>query len=274
MPIDRVSGLLTNKEAFLRVAEETVTSALDGDASADPLISIRISRSNTFMSSAKQRHGLLIQKTLADTLAASNRYHVFTEMLIPITQAAHDLVTSDNSDADLANIQLKSDSPTIRMASVDLTVIDTKRRWAGVYEVKRGNGETAWTKRKPKELEMKAIRMVLASYLKKLGHNVDYVTTAIVDYYGASGFPREIKLTREDLDAHFEMPVVTNIEAMTAALRNAMEVRLQTLLSTPTVRPAEPVAAAPIGTRNVAAAPQARPRGPGQWPLPRFGAGR
>src|SRR4051794_25980551 len=117
MPIDRVSGLLTTNEAFLRAAEEAVTSALDGEASADPLISAEISRSNTFMSSAKQRHGLLIQKTLADTLAASNRYHVFTEMPIPITQAAHDLVTSGNSDADLANIQLKSDSPTVRMAA-------------------------------------------------------------------------------------------------------------------------------------------------------------
>lgn len=273
MPIDRVSGLLTTNEAFLRAAEEAVTSALDSEASADPLISAERSRSSAFMSSAKQRHGLLIQKTLADTLAANSRYHVFTEMPIPITQAAHDLVTSGNSDADLANIQLKSDSPTVRMTSTDLTVIDAKRRWAGVYEVKRGNGETAWTKRKPKELEMKAIRMVLASYLKKLGHNVDYVTTAVIDYYGGSGFPREIKLTREDLDAHFEMPVVNNIEAMTAALRNAMEVHLQTLLSTPLVRPAEPAAAAPIGTRNAAAAAQTRPRGPGQWLSRGFGAG-
>jgi hypothetical protein len=56
-----------------------------------------------------------------------------------------------------------------------------------------------------------------------------------------------------------------------------MDVRLQTLLSMRSpVQPPAPLkaAATPIETRNVAEVLQTRPRGPGQWPVRRFGAGR
>ena len=70
------------------------------------------------MSSCVRRHGFLIQTTLADTLVISGRFEVLGEVHVPITAAANDLLTSQNSNAALAKIQLKSDSPIIRLGSL------------------------------------------------------------------------------------------------------------------------------------------------------------
>ena len=39
---------------------------------------------------------------------------------------------------------------------------------------------------------MRATRLVLASHLKKPGHDVDRVASAVIDYHGGSGFARDI----------------------------------------------------------------------------------
>ena len=126
---------------------------------------------------------------------------------MPITEAAHALLTSENSDRDLARIQLKSDASVLWMITVDLIVIDVESRWAGAYDVKRGNGATESRKRRPIEHDLRAARLVLASFLAKNGYeDIRKVTTGVIDYYGASGFGKDIKLTREQLDDHFGGP--------------------------------------------------------------------
>ncbi|WP_158670233.1 hypothetical protein, partial [Bradyrhizobium guangdongense] len=230
VPIDPLTELLKTNEDAVRAAKQVVATALEANFSIDPIIGDELSQSFAVISSCVRRHGLLIQTTLADTLATSGRFEVLSEIHVPITVAANDLLTSQNSNAALAKIQLKSDSPVIRMAKLDLIVIDSERGWAGAYDVKRGNGETAWNKRKPIERDLRATRLVLASHLKKLGHDVDRVTTAVIDYYGGSGFSRDIKLVRDELNAHFGVAVVERIETMTAALRQEMHTRLGAIL--------------------------------------------
>jgi hypothetical protein len=151
---------------------------------------------------------------------------------LPITEAAHDLLTSKNSDRDLAKIQLKADSKTSRMVTVDLIVVDTESGWAGAYDVKRGNGTTESRKRRPIELDLRAARLILASFLAKCGYDsIRSVTSAVIDYYGASGFSKEMKLTREELDEHFGVPVLDTIDAMTAELQRALHAEMRNLLT-------------------------------------------
>jgi hypothetical protein len=150
---------------------------------------------------------------------------------LPITEAAHDLLTSQNSDRDLVKIQLKADSKTLRMVTIDLVVVDTESGWAGAYDVKRGNGTTESRKRRPIELDLRAARLILASFLAKYGYDgVRSVTSAVIDYYGASGFSKEMKLTREELDGHFGVPVLDTIDAMTAELQRALHAEMRNLL--------------------------------------------
>src|SRR6185312_2236827 len=230
MQIDPAFGLLTTDEAISRATKQVVASALDATSSIDPIIGTEFSRAFSFFGLVVQQHGLLIQRVLADILAASERFEVLTESPIPITAAALDLLTSDNSERDLASIKLKSDSRVVRSAMMDITVIDQEKRWAGVYDVKRGNGETTWKSRKPTENDLRAARLVLQSHLKKLGHDVDHVDSAVIDYYGRSGFPRNIKINGDELDRHFGVPIATRIDSLTTALCDEVHAGLLQIL--------------------------------------------
>jgi hypothetical protein len=112
----------------------------------------------------------------------------------------------------------------------------------------------------------------------KLGfEGITDTTTGIIDYYGMSGFSREIKLIRDELDSHFGVPVVGHVDAMTEALKGAlhaelpglMEPALRTLARSAAVAAAETaakIAVPPETAQTVAALADrlsARPVGPG-----------
>ena len=223
---------LVSHAAIARASRAVIANAMAGDFPIDPVIGADLSKSFSIINSVVKRHGLLIQRTLGDALAASGRFDILTEVRLPITEAAHDLLTSDNSDRDLRKIKLKADSNTLRMVAIDLVVVDTESGWAGAYDVKRGNGTTESRKRGPIELDLRATRLILASFLAKCGYDgIRSVTSAVIDYYGASGFSKEMRLTGGELDEHFGVPVVDTVEAMTAELQRALHAEMRNLLT-------------------------------------------
>jgi hypothetical protein len=274
---------LVSPAAIARASRAVIANAMAGDFPIDPVIGADLSKSFSIINSVVKRHGLLIQRTLGDALAASGRFEILTEVRLPITEAAHDLLTSDNSDRDLRKIKLKADSNTLRMVAIDLVVVDTESGWAGAYDVKRGNGTTESRKRGPIELDLRATRLILASFLAKCGYDgTRSVTSAVIDYYGASGFSKEMRLTREELDEHFGVPVVDTIEAMTAELQRALHAEMRNLLM-PALTNLSHVADRPLGAgiivppsvaenaeteireNAIGRVLNARPTGPGPW---------
>jgi hypothetical protein len=119
------------------------------------------------------------------------------------------------------------------MVAIDLVVVDTESSWAAAYDGKRGNGTTESRKRGPVEHDLRATRLILALYLaNKCGYgDIRSVTRAVIDYYGASGFTKEVLLTREELDVHFGVPVVDTVEAMTTELQRALHAEMRGLLT-------------------------------------------
>jgi hypothetical protein len=223
---------LVSAAAIAHASRAVIANAMAGDFPVDPVIGPDLSKSFSVINSVVKRHGLMLQKSLADGLVASGRFEVLTETALPITEAANDLLTSHNSDRDLAKIKLKADSNVLRMVTTDLIVVDTECGWAGVYDMKRGNGATESGRRRPIEHGLRASRLVLASFLSKLGYEgITSVTSAVIDYYGASGFSKDLKLTREELDGHFGVPVVETIDAMTAELHRVLLGEMRTLLA-------------------------------------------
>jgi hypothetical protein len=274
---------LVSPAAIARASRAVIANAMAGDFPIDPVIGPDLSKSFSIINSVVKRHGLLIQRTLGDALAASGRFEILTEVPLPITEAAHDLLTSQNSDRDLVRIKLKADSKTLRMVTIDLVVVDTESGWAGAYDVKRGNGATESRKRRPIELDLRAGRLVLESFLSKCGYDgIRSVTSAVIDYYGASGFSKEMKLTREELDGHFGVPVLDTIDAMTAELQRALHAEMRNLL-TPALTnlphaadpthgadiivppPVEETTEAEIRENAIGRLLNARPTGPGPW---------
>lgn len=271
------STSLGTRAAITRDCRAVVANAMAGDFPIDPVIGADLSKSFSVINSVVKRHGLLIQRTLGDALAGSGRFEVMTEVRVPITEAAQDLLTSNNSPRDLAKIQLKADSKTTRMVALDLIVVEPAVGWAGVYDVKRGNGMTESRKRGPIELDLRAARLVLSSFLAKSGYDgIKTVTSAVIDFYGASGFSKDMKLTKDELDEHFGVPVVDTVDTMTAELQRALHAEMRNLLMPALMNmPHDGSRRSPRDTTLASLAAEAlkadtgllnaRPTGPGPW---------
>lgn len=222
-------GLLTDvsQAALNRAAREAVAGALASKFPDDPVIGPELSRAVSTVGSVVKRHGGLIELGIAGALIASDRFVVLLHVDLPLTKGAQQLLEAKNSDQDLARINLLADSESDGIVNVDLVVVDPEAGWAGAYQIKRGNGATEHGKRRPTVRNLRASRLVLASHVRKLGYGtVETVTSAVIDYYGGSGFAPEFTLSRDQLDAHFGVPVVATVEAMTAALREELQAEL------------------------------------------------
>jgi hypothetical protein len=271
---------LVSAAAIARASRAVIDNAMAGDFPIDPIIGPDLSKSLSVINSVVKRHGLMLQKSLADALAATGRFEVLTEVALPITEAANALLASQNSDRDLAKIKLKADSAILRMVTVDLIVVETEAGWAGVYDVKRGNGATESARRRPIEHGLKAARLVIADYLSKLGYEgIRNVTSAVIDVYGASGFSKDLKVTGDELDEHFGVPVLATLEAVTTELHRTLFAEMRGLLApalanlpkVPTKTDVTVVASTWEGGPEAASEGsmvrilKARPSGPGPW---------
>ena len=219
-----------SEAALTRAAREAVAGALAGDFPIDPLIGKDLSRALSCIGSVVKRHGTLIELGVAGALVASDRFIVLPNVAIPLTKAALQLLDAKNTDMTLSKIKLSADSEADGIVNVDLVVVDPEARWAGSYEIKRGNGATEHGKRRPIMRRLRAVRLVLASFVDQLGYGpIETVTSAVIDYYGASGFDPNFTITRNRLDEHFGVPIVATVDAMTKAARDALEIELPAL---------------------------------------------
>ena len=219
-----------SKAALIRAAREAVAGALAGDFPIDPVIGKDLSRALSCIGSVVKRHGALIEMGIAGALTNSDRFIVLPKVSLPLTKAALQLLDGKNSDESLAKIRLSADSEADGMVNLDLCVVDPEAHWAGVYEIKRGNGATEHGKRRPIMRKLRAVRPVLASYVHQLGYGpIETVTSAVIDYFGSSGFDSHFTITRDMLDEYFGVPVVATVDAMTAAVRDALEAELPAL---------------------------------------------
>ncbi|MCK9909312.1 hypothetical protein MXD81_09235, partial [Microbacteriaceae bacterium K1510] len=137
-----------SKPALIRAARNAVANALAGDFPVDPVIGPELSRAISCVSSVVKRHGGLIEMGIAGALKASDRFIVLTNVPLPVTKAAAQLLDARNSDEDLSKIRLSADSEAEGIVNVDLVVVDPEMGWAGAYEIKRGNGVTEHGKRR------------------------------------------------------------------------------------------------------------------------------
>ena len=219
-----------SQAALMRAAREAVAGALAGDFPVDPLIGKELSRALSCIGSVVKRHGALIEMGIAGALRVSDRFVVLPNVAIPLTKAALQLLDAKNTDETLSKIKLSADSEASGIVNVDLVVVDPEAGWAGAYEIKRGNGATEHGKRRPIMRRLRAVRLVLASFVDQLGYGpIKTATSAVIDYFGASGFDPHFTITREKLDEHFGVPVMATVDAMTMAVRDALEAELPAL---------------------------------------------
>jgi hypothetical protein len=203
---------------LMRAATDAVDAALASEFPADPLLGRDLSTLLSTTASIVKRHGPLIEKAIAEALATAGLI-VETNVRFPITAPADDVVNSQPTEL-LRGLHLRLASEPNRSVDVDVLAVDEVRSLAIAATIKRGGGATEARKRRPLEKDMRAVGLLLRSYVRQLGYGVDDVRIAIVDYYGLGGFSGDLVVKGPDLDRFFTVPVTSTVTALTAHLRS------------------------------------------------------
>ena len=191
----------------------------------DPIAGRRYARATSIVSSAYKRHGKILEAAIFERLRDNNRLSVWSDPAFAISVAAEGLV-HNSSRADCFRSQLPY-GDTARTVQVDIVVYDNLNRSLRTYEVKRGNGEHDAGKVRSIMRDLICTHVLLKSYGGGRGHEVDHSEAKIIYYYGVRSIPPPISLVREDLDEHFDYPVVEAVEQVNAYFRDRVHALLE-----------------------------------------------
>lgn len=196
----------------------------------DPLMREEHSRITSVVSSAYKRHGQILETAILECLKSYDRFHVWNDPKFLISRAADALAgpyMKNPSAAFTANIEHGGDIE--RALQIDLLVHDRERNTVSSYEVKRGAGTHDSGKRRQMLRDLICTQVVLKSYGEEyLKGACASANSHIIVYYGAESFG-PFSLTRANLDDHFEVPIVGQVEEVNAYYRD----RVEQLLTTP-----------------------------------------
>lgn len=213
------------------IAKRIVEGALSVEFPQNPVCRTPMGRAFSVMQSVATRHGTAIQTMIADGLSQDDRFEVFRDHPIPVGVAALELASSKTPANVLKYITLSSSGAVHHVATIDIFAIHLERGWAGAFDSKRGQAATPATRRRQIELDLRAIRMTLPSFARQMGFlEVDYATSAVIDYFGNAGFRKAITVPHADIDRLFELKLTSRIDAMTAALEVELDIAMRGIL--------------------------------------------
>jgi hypothetical protein len=206
------------------LVDETVRRAVNAFRS-DPIAGDKYARATSIVSSAYKRHGKMLEAALFERLCDNNRLSVWTDPTYAVSAAA-DALYQSASRADCLKAQLAY-GEVKRTLQIDIVVFDTLLRSLRTYEVKRGNGEHDAGKIRSILRDLICTHVLLKSYGEARGHDVDHAEAKIIYYYGVRSIPAPLSLVREELDAHFEYPVVEAVEQVNSYFRDRLHELLE-----------------------------------------------
>ena len=191
----------------------------------DPIAGTRYARATSIVSSAYKRHGKILEAAIFERLRDNNRLSVWSDPTFAVSAAA-DAPVHTSSRTDCFKSQLPYGEAK-RKLQVDIVVYDTLHRSLRTYEVKRGNGEHDAGKVRSILRDLICTHVLLKSYGIDRGHDVDHSEAKIIYYYGVRSVSAPISLVREELDEHFEYPVVEAVEQVNTYFRDRLHELLE-----------------------------------------------
>lgn len=194
----------------------------------DPLMGAELSRITSVVSSAYKRHGHILEAALKEVLRQHDRFIVWDDPQLPISSAAESLATSYMGNPQAAlQASIAHEGQGHRTLQIDMLVFDQLHGTIRSYEVKRGAGTHDAGKRRSMLRDLLCTQVVLKSYAEqKLELSCSSAQSHIVIYYGAETLGKPFTLTRADLDSHFEVQIVDEIEEVNSYYRQRIEALL------------------------------------------------
>jgi hypothetical protein len=207
------------------LVDETVRRLAVNAFRDDPIAGGHYARATSIVSSAYNRHGKILEAAIFERLRDNNRLSVWSDPTFAVSPAADALVGS-STRADCFKSQLPY-GETKRTLQIDIVVYDNLHRSLRTYEVKRGNGQHDAGKVRSIMRDLICTHVLLKSYGEGRGHGVDHAEAKIIYYYGVRSVPAPISLVREELDDHFEYPVVDAVEQVNTYFRDRLHELLE-----------------------------------------------
>ena len=219
---------LTLSTHLLAEIDRRVAALLKRKFKCDPILG-QASRMVSRLASLAKIDGSILQHAIEDAIRCRPDVTVLAEPVIPISDSAKRLSAGGNYDICLGT-DLRFGDRVVDSVKVDLVVIDNATGVATACEIKRGHGEHDSGKRRKIIDDMVEVRLVLAGYLRHLGHDVRSADVRLILYYGSGRLDPIPTLHRGTMDAHFGVPVTAMVEAAADLMRQrAREIMLTEL---------------------------------------------
>jgi hypothetical protein len=191
----------------------------------DPLMGEEYSRITSVVSSAYKRHGQILEAAILNCLRIYDKFAVWNDPALHISQAAEGLAGSYMSNPSAAlDANIAHEGIGQRTVQVDLLVYDKEKNRVSSYEVKRGAGTHDAGKRRSMLRDLLCTQVVLRSYGNQhLDVECASAHSHVIIYYGAETLGAPFTLTRDDLDEHFGVPIVEQVEEVNSYYRERVE---------------------------------------------------
>lgn len=168
------------------------------------------------MSSAYKRHGFIIERALLVALQQYDRFKVWEKRDFGVSLSADSMVDHLIATPTEAQQVALAYGEAKRTLQVDLFVYEHETRVLRSYEVKRGCGLHDSGKRRSILRDLLCLQVLTKGYGESLDLEVAEARARIIFYYGQCSVKKPFCLVRDELDDHFGVPVVADVEAINA----------------------------------------------------------
>ncbi len=192
----------------------------------DPIGGRKYSRATSIMSSAYKRHGQILDAALLESLKECTRFRVWREDDFKLSQESLTALHIHQRIEKCTRIQLPYGDRE-RTIPIDIIVHDQESGALTSYNVKRGNGSYDGGKRRIILDDLLRTQMLLLDYGRKVGIEASSAQAHIIFYYGLLSIPRPLALTGDELEEHFNFPVLGAIETVNDYFRRKLHALIE-----------------------------------------------
>jgi hypothetical protein len=204
------------------VIDKTIQKLKTKKFKRDPIAGEHFSKIVSVMSSAYKRHGFILERAILEQLKTNPNFEVWEDRSFQVPTIADHLVDSTigNPEKIFESETNYEDGP--RSLQIDTIVYNKLNNQISAYEIKRGNGLHDAGKRRSILRDLLCAQVLLKSYGRKKGYEVSTARSYIIFYYGMCSIPKPFSLTKDELDEHFEMSVLPDVEEVNEHFRSRL----------------------------------------------------
>ena len=211
-------------EKMTPLIEETVERLNQRRFRSDPIGGEHFSKIVSVMSSAYKRHGFILERAILERLSENKNFQVWEDKAFAVNAVADHLVDASigNPEELLSAMASYSEETAKRTLQIDTIVYDKINKSLRCYEIKRGNGLHDSGKRRSILRDLLCPQVLLKSYGKHKGLDVNSAQSHIIFYYGQCSIAKPFSLTKDELDQHFGFEVMEHVEEVNELFRKSL----------------------------------------------------